>query len=67
MKNFLIGMFMIVLFFFVIYGLIVLMSYGYYHWNFYVSFAIDLVVIVVVMYVIEFSVKKIDQINNHDE
>jgi len=67
MKNWLIGIILCFLFFCIIYGLIKLMSYSYYHFNFFLSLIIDFVVIVVVVYVIEFLAKKIDQLNNYDE
>lgn len=67
MKKLLFGLLLLVLFFYIIYGIIFIMSYGYFHWNHYISYAIDLASLVVVIYVIEILVKKIDQYNNHDE
>jgi hypothetical protein len=67
MKKLLFGLLLFVLFFCIIYGMTFIMAYGYYHWNHYISYFIDLVFIVVVIYVIEISVKKIDQYNKYDE
>ena len=67
MKNCLTLIFIMILFFCIIYGFVFMMSYGYYHWNAYLSFFIDLLYILVVIYVIEILVKKIDKRTTHDE
>ena len=67
MKNWLIGIILCFLFFCIIYGLMKVISYSYFHFNIFLSLFIDFLVLVVVIYVIEFLAKKIDQLNNYDE